>query len=105
MIPMRNVTNIIKYTRLAPIYDRAFGNRWVRDARRRAYALLPELQPRGRVLLDGIGTGADLPFVTATVRPLGVDLVDAMLRQVRDWCCPAPTDGFGSEDQAAALRR
>jgi ubiquinone/menaquinone biosynthesis C-methylase UbiE len=80
---MRNTTNVVKYTRLAPVYDRLFGNRLILRARRRAYHLLPELSVGARLLLDGVGTGADVPFVPARARPLGVDLVDAMLRQAR----------------------
>jgi ubiquinone/menaquinone biosynthesis C-methylase UbiE len=80
---MRNSTNIVKYTRLAPLYDSLFGNHWILHARQRAFCLLPELPPGARLLLDGVGTGADVPFVPARVRPVGVDLVAAMLREAR----------------------
>jgi phosphatidylethanolamine/phosphatidyl-N-methylethanolamine N-methyltransferase len=80
---MRNATNVVKYTRLAPVYDRLFGNRRIVQARRRAFCLLPELPAGARLLLDGIGTGADVPFVPARVHPVGVDLVNPMLRQAR----------------------
>jgi phosphatidylethanolamine/phosphatidyl-N-methylethanolamine N-methyltransferase len=79
---MRNPTNVIKYTRLAGIYDGLFGNRWIAAARQRAYHLLPDLAPGAWLLLDGVGTGADLPFVPHSVRTVGVDLVEPMLRRV-----------------------
>ena len=80
---MRNSTNVIKYTRLAVFYDRLFGNRWIAAARQRAYSLLPELAPGARLLLDGVGTGADLPFIPMSARPIGVDLVEPMLLRAR----------------------
>ena len=74
---------LVKYTRLAAIYDRLFGNRWIAAARQRVYNLLPDLPPGARLLLDGVGTGADLPFVPVNVRAVGVDLVEPMLRRIR----------------------
>ena len=57
--------------------DRLFGNRRIRGARQRAFSLVPELSAGAVLLLDGIGTGADLPFVPMAARPLGVDPVEA----------------------------
>jgi phosphatidylethanolamine/phosphatidyl-N-methylethanolamine N-methyltransferase len=79
---VRNETNVLKYTRLAPLYDELFENRWIVGARRRVFSFLPELTPGARLLLDGVGTGADLQFVPANVHPVGVDLVEPMLRRV-----------------------
>jgi ubiquinone/menaquinone biosynthesis C-methylase UbiE len=80
---MRNATTVAKYRRLAPVYDALFGNRWVTDARRRAFALLPAFPAGARVLVVGVGTGADLPFLPRGARPVGVDLSDAMLARAR----------------------
>jgi phosphatidylethanolamine/phosphatidyl-N-methylethanolamine N-methyltransferase len=80
---VRNTTNVVKYTRLSRVYDRVFGNRWILHARRRAFDLLPALPAGSRLLLDGIGTGADVLLVPERVHALGVDLVDPMLRQAQ----------------------
>jgi phosphatidylethanolamine/phosphatidyl-N-methylethanolamine N-methyltransferase len=80
---MQNATTVAKYRRLAPVYDALVGNRWVEDARRRAFALLPPFPAGARVLVVGVGTGADLPFLPRGARPIGVDLTDAMLARAR----------------------
>ena len=44
---------------------------------------LLDLQPGERVLLAGVGTGADLPFLPAGVEAIGVDLSPDMLARAR----------------------
>ncbi len=79
---MKNQTNVTKYRILAPIYDRLMGHRLFRAARRRAIGLLA-IAPRDRVLLVGVGTGEDLPFLPPTASVVGIDLSEEMLAVAR----------------------
>lgn len=67
------------YTLLSPVYDvvvaRAFQN-----ARRKSLQALPG-GPGLRVLVDGIGTGLDLPWLPAGNQYVGSDITRAMLRR------------------------
>lgn len=71
------------YTLIAPFYDRAI-DRATRAARRASLAHLP-LHP-GRVLIDGVGTGLDLPLLPAQHHYVGLDLTAAMLTRARPRC-------------------
>ncbi len=66
------------YTLIAPFYD-ALIDRATRRARQESLAALP-VKP-GRVLLAGIGTGLDLPYLPPRHRYIGLDLNRAMLRR------------------------
>ena len=66
------------YTLIAPIYDSLIA-RTTRSARRCSLTALPE-NP-GRILLAGIGTGLDLPWLPAHHTYVGLDLTEAMLRR------------------------
>lgn len=66
------------YTLLAPIYDLAV-DRATRQIRRHSLARLP--QRPGEVLLAGIGTGLDLPYLPERHRYIGLDLTSAMLQR------------------------
>lgn len=68
------------YTLIAPFYDTLIA-RATRAARRTSIEHLPA-QP-GRVLIDGIGTGLDLPLLPVQHHYVGVDLTAAMLRRSR----------------------
>jgi ubiquinone/menaquinone biosynthesis C-methylase UbiE len=78
---MNNAWNRVIYRLWAPIYDGTV-DRLFQPARRRAIELL-DLQPGQRVLLVGVGTGADLPLLPAGVEAVGVDLSPEMLRKAR----------------------
>ena len=67
----------ISYTLLAPLYDHVVGP----PLRRIRQASLARLPPHGglAVLVNGIGTGLDLPLLPATHRYCGLDLTRAML--------------------------
>lgn len=65
------------YTVIAPLYD-VFVEQATRGARRRSLAALESLPP-GDVLVDGIGTGLDLPALPSRHRYTGIDLTRAML--------------------------
>jgi ubiquinone/menaquinone biosynthesis C-methylase UbiE len=69
------------YTLIAPVYD-AIIRRPLAPARRRSLAALPADKPC-RVLVDGIGTGLDLPHLPASHEYLGIDLTAAMLHRAR----------------------
>ncbi len=69
------------YRILAPIYDQV-ADRPLRRARLRSLGALPADRP-GLVLLDGVGTGLDLPHLPAVHRYVGVDLTRAMLERAR----------------------
>jgi hypothetical protein len=60
---MTNRWNRFIYRLWAPIYDSTV-NRIFRPGRKRAMELL-DLKPGERVLLVGVGTGADLPLIPA----------------------------------------
>lgn len=66
------------YTLIAPFYDAAI-ERATRSARRTSLAQLPS-EP-GRVLVNGVGTGLDLPLLPPQHHYVGLDLTAAMLRR------------------------
>jgi ubiquinone/menaquinone biosynthesis C-methylase UbiE len=78
---MTNDRNLLIYRRWAPIYDRGV-NRLFGSGRQRAMQLL-DLKPGERVLIPGIGTGADLPLLPAGVEVTGIDLTPEMLAKAR----------------------
>jgi phosphatidylethanolamine/phosphatidyl-N-methylethanolamine N-methyltransferase len=65
----------------APVYDSTINNFFM-PGRKRALELL-DLQPGEKVLLVGVGTGADLPFLPAGVDATGIDLSPEMLAKAR----------------------
>ena len=67
------------YTLIAPFYD-AFLDAATRGARRRSLAALADAPPLD-VLVNGIGTGLDLPHLPPQHRYAGLDLTRAMLRK------------------------
>jgi len=72
----------ISYTFLAPVYDLIAGPTF-RAARRASLAALPR-EPRGTVLINGVGSGLDFQFLPRGHRYIGLDLTRAMLaRSVR----------------------
>ena len=78
---MTNRWNQFIYRLWAPIYDSTV-NRIFMPGRKRAMDLL-NLQPGERVLLVGVGTGADLPLLPPGVDATGIDLSPDMLTQAR----------------------
>ncbi|MBI2308741.1 MAG: class I SAM-dependent methyltransferase [Rhodocyclales bacterium] len=66
------------YTLIAPLYDLAI-ERATRAARRASLAQLPT-EP-ARVLINGVGTGLDLPLLPQQHQYVGLDLTAAMLRR------------------------
>jgi phosphatidylethanolamine/phosphatidyl-N-methylethanolamine N-methyltransferase len=78
---MNNQDTLAIYRLYAPIYD-SFMRPFTDAARQRAIELLA-LQPGERLLIPGIGTGLDLPYVPDNVYITATDLSSAMLRQAR----------------------
>lgn len=71
----------LSYTLLAPFYD-ACLEAATRGARRRSLAGLAG-QPPLAVLINGVGTGLDLPHLPPQHRYVGLDLTPAMLKKAR----------------------
>lgn len=67
----------LSYTLLAPFYDLVVGPAF-RAARRASLAALPR-DGSGTVLVNGVGSGLDLPWLPAGHRYVGLDLTRAML--------------------------
>lgn len=86
---MTNRWNRFIYRLWAPIYDSTV-NRFFAPGRKRALELL-DLQAGERILLLGIGTGADLPLLPAGVDAIGIDLSPEMLAKasLKVEQCPA----------------
>ncbi len=78
---MNNRWNRFIYRLWAPIYDQSV-NRIFHPGRSRAIQLL-NLKPGEKVLLVGVGTGADLPLLPEGVEAVGVDLSPNMLARAR----------------------
>jgi ubiquinone/menaquinone biosynthesis C-methylase UbiE len=66
------------FTLLAPVYDALVLP--LAGMRERSFALAA-LSPGERVLLVGVGTGADFPFLPVGVRAVATDLTPAMLQR------------------------
>ncbi len=69
------------YRLWSPVYD-PVTTRFFRRGRDQA-AAAAGFQPGERVLLVGVGTGADLPLLPPGVRAVGIDLSEAMLARAR----------------------
>jgi len=67
----------LSYTLLAPFYDLFVGPAF-RAARRASLAALPR-ESHGTVLVNGVGSGLDLPLLPPDHRYVGLDLTRAML--------------------------
>ena len=81
IMKMTNLHNLIAYRRWAPIYDVTVNHVFM-PGRKRALSLL-NLQPGENVLIVGVGTGADFPFLPAGVNATGIDLSPDMLAKAR----------------------
>jgi ubiquinone/menaquinone biosynthesis C-methylase UbiE len=67
----------LSYTLLSPLYDLVAGPAF-EAARRASLAALPR-EGRGTVLLNGVGSGLDLPLLPRGHHYVGLDLTGAML--------------------------
>ena len=65
----------------APLYDAVVGAP-LRESRRKSLARLGDVAGR-LILLDGVGTGLDLPWLPLDGRYMGLDLTPAMLKRAQ----------------------
>jgi phosphatidylethanolamine/phosphatidyl-N-methylethanolamine N-methyltransferase len=72
----------LSYTLLAPFYD-FFADPAFAGARRSSLAGLPATG-QGAVLLNGVGSGLDLPYLPRGRRYIGIDCTGAMLARCRN---------------------
>lgn len=79
---MTNQWNIFIYRLWAPVYDTTI-NHFFMPGRKRALEVLA-LKPGEHVLIVGIGTGADLPWLPAGVEATGIDISSEMLARARE---------------------
>jgi SAM-dependent methyltransferase len=79
---INNRWNRLIYGLWAPVCDVVFGRLIFAPARRRTFLTL-DLQPEERMLLVGIGSGADLPFLPAGISVVRVDLSLDMLARAK----------------------
>lgn len=77
----RLFSNIRVYERVGGIYDATLGF-WSREVRREAAEALG-LLPGERLLIVGVGTGMELPYLPRYLEGVGVDLSEGMLRRAR----------------------
>jgi len=78
---MANQPNLSIYHWFAPFYDLLFG-RGSAPARRRAVEWL-NVRAGERVIIPGVGTGLDLPFLPASAIVTATDITSAMLEKAR----------------------
>jgi phosphatidylethanolamine/phosphatidyl-N-methylethanolamine N-methyltransferase len=81
-VKLTNRWNRFVYRLWSPIYDGLFDRLFAAPGRRRAMQILA-LRPGERVLLVGVGTGADLPLLPAGVCAVGLDLSPDMLARAQ----------------------
>jgi phosphatidylethanolamine/phosphatidyl-N-methylethanolamine N-methyltransferase len=79
---MTNRWNQFIYRLWAPVYDLLFDHLLFAAGRRRMFELL-QLRGKERVLLVGIGTGADLAYLPQEIQAVGVDLSLEMLLKAK----------------------
>lgn len=80
---MTNRWNRFIYKFWSPVYDLLFDRLLFASGRQRTFELL-QLRGDERVLLVGIGTGADLPYLPQKIQAVGVDLSPEMLLKAKE---------------------
>ena len=79
---LTNRWNLLIYRLWSPIYDGLVDHFFFSKGRQRAIEVLAA-QKGERLLLVGVGTGADLPWLPQGITALGVDLSPAMLAKAK----------------------
>jgi len=78
----KNEKTKIKYRWLASVYDLTVGSFLFSRTRQREIELM-QIQPNQRILLVGIGTGLDIPFIPSYAEVVGIDMSVEMLSQAK----------------------
>ena len=78
----KNEKTKIKYRWLSLVYDLTVGSFLFSYTRRKEFELM-QIQPNQRILLVGIGTGLDIPFIPSYAEVVGIDMSIEMLSQAR----------------------
>lgn len=79
---MKNRINQTIYRLWAPLYDFVFGPLFARE-RQKAIGFL-DLEPNHTLLIPGLGTGLDLPFLPPDIQIIGGDYSNSMLNKAQD---------------------
>jgi phosphatidylethanolamine/phosphatidyl-N-methylethanolamine N-methyltransferase len=89
---MTNLHNLSAYRRWAPIYDATVNHIFISGRKRALELLAPQLGEK--VLIVGVGTGADFPYLPRGLHVIGIDLSPEMLAKARFKLerCPAAVD-------------
>ena len=78
---LSNKYNRIIYRLWSPVYDAVLGGFFSKG---RVKALIAaDILPGEKVLLVGVGTGADFPFIPEGAQAIGIDLSEAMLDRAK----------------------
>jgi phosphatidylethanolamine/phosphatidyl-N-methylethanolamine N-methyltransferase len=78
---LTNRWNRLIYRLWSPVYDALIGEFYAQERKRAVKTL--NLQPGEKVLLVGVGTGADLRLLPEGVEAVGLDLSPDMLKRAR----------------------
>jgi phosphatidylethanolamine/phosphatidyl-N-methylethanolamine N-methyltransferase len=70
------------YTLLAPIYDSLVSSKSLDTCRKKSLSRLGDTKNKN-ILINGIGSGLDIPFLTKDARYIGTDITPAMLNRAK----------------------
>jgi phosphatidylethanolamine/phosphatidyl-N-methylethanolamine N-methyltransferase len=80
-----------RYRLWAPFYDRLISRPSIRSSRRKEMQMA-DFRDEDRVLLVGVGTGEDLPFLPDRISVVAIDITPEMIIRARGKCRPSDTD-------------
>jgi phosphatidylethanolamine/phosphatidyl-N-methylethanolamine N-methyltransferase len=70
------------YTLLAPIYDSLVSSKSLDTCRKKSLSRLGDTKNKN-ILINGIGSGLDIPFLTKDASYIGTDITPAMLNRAK----------------------
>ena len=80
-----------RYRLWAPFYDRLISRPSIRSSRRKEIQMA-DFRNEDRVLLVGVGTGEDLPFLPEKISVVAIDITPEMIIRARGKSRPSDTD-------------